>query len=109
MTDPQPTAREREYITHDGQRIRYAPSPATADFLDELAAWLDDPARTYDDMVRRGYSRENPFLDPTPSNLRPDLGYVTPRVLALPEYRVLRDLVHRKQRRALDAATRGAS
>lgn len=85
------------HTTLTGHEIRHQPSPAARAFLGRLAAMVDDPRATENDMIALGYSRENPLLAAPPEGVLGDRGYVTREVLEDPSYRVMTDLLTRKR------------
>lgn len=91
------TPRERMYTAMTGLEVTFTPTPEAAAFLARLEALSADPATSSRDLIALGYSRENPFLETPPAGVLADRGYVTPRVLASPEYRVMADLIGRKE------------
>lgn len=92
-----PTPRERSYTTVTGLVLTFTPTPEAAAFLARLEALAADPQTTSRDLIALGYSRENPTLETPPAGVLADLGHITARVLASPEYRVLADLIARRE------------
>jgi hypothetical protein len=81
-----------QYLLVTGHRVDHRPSTEVAAYLARLGAMVDDPSVR--DLIGVAFSEENPLLA---RGAFPGRGWVTPEVFANPSYRVLRDLVWRKE------------
>lgn len=82
------------HLTVTGHRVEYdEPDGKLARFLARVEKLAGDPKTTEDDLVSVIYSAENPILAPSPFG---DRGIVTRETLGNPVYRVLTDILRRK-------------
>lgn len=75
----------------NGRTIEYDPTPAEERFLAKVAAAVDDPKIKAPDMLALVYGPENPLLES-----KAGYHFVTPAAFENPVYRVLGDLIDRK-------------
>jgi len=81
------------YTTVMNRTIRYSPTAAEAAFIDRATKMANDNLSTVHDLIALVYGTDNPILEPGPTG-RP---WVTEKVFDNPVYRVLTDLIARKE------------
>jgi hypothetical protein len=82
------------HVTLSGHTIEYEETPSLRAFLERLQEIAKEPSKTADEFRTLMYSKENPLLD---SSIFAEQGAVTKEALANPAYRVMSDLLFRKE------------
>lgn len=85
---------KRSHELANGKRVEYEATAEVVKFIDRLKKMVDDDGVSNGEFVAVAYSRANPILN---SDLHPERGFVTPEVLKDPAYKVVQDLLFRKE------------
>jgi hypothetical protein len=84
-----------QHVTTGGETIEYGVTDlALAAFLPRVFATSEDTTLTADDLIELVFGIENPVMA---TKFVPRRAYVTPEVAKNPVYKVMNDLVYRKQ------------